>query len=461
MYSIGLDIGTTSVCGILHSIENGEIIKSVTLPNDTFITTANEWEKIQDTKKLLIILQKVLDTLLAENLPVQSIGITGQMHGIVYLDEFGNPLSELKIWQDSRGNLPYKNSKTYAEFMSEKTGYPLATGFGAVTYFYDKVNGLLPPNTATFCTIHDLAVMTLCGNKSPLVHPSDAASFGLYDIKNNCFDKAALEALELDFSLFPKVSKGIEKAGEYKGIPVSVAIGDNQASFIGSVSDMEHSILVNVGTGSQISCLTHTIPTDKSLDCRPLLDGSYILAGSALAGGRAYAVLEKFFKEIAQKVSGMEIKSAYPAMDELMKDLDNLNSPLNVDTTFSGTRANPEKRGSISGISTENFTMAHFCDGVMCGMVNELYSMYQNIKEVSNLELSFMVGSGNGVRFNAPLRRRFEKTFNLNLKMPKLCEEAAFGASLYGLCAAGIFSDIKEAQRLINYFEGDNLNAKN
>ncbi len=453
MYSIGLDIGTTSVCGILHRIENGEIIKSITLPNNTFIPTANEWEKIQDTKKLLGVLQNVLDNLIAENLPVKSIGVTGQMHGIVYLDKFGNPLSELKIWQDSRGNLEYKNGKTYAEYITEKTGYPVATGYGAVTYFYDMANGLLPQNTATFCTIHDLAVMTLCGNTSPLVHPSDAASFGLYDIKNNCFDKAAIETLGLDYSLFPNISKGIEKAGEYKGIPVSVAIGDNQASFIGSVCDMEHSILVNVGTGSQISCLTHTVPEDKTLDCRPLLDGSYILAGSALAGGRAYAVLEKFFKEIAQKVSGLEIKSAYPAMDELMKDLDNLSSPLNIDTTFSGTRANPEKRGSIANISTENFTMAHFCDGVMCGMVNELYDMYKNIKFSSKATHEFMIGSGNGIRFNAPLRQRFERIFSLPLKMPSHKEEAAFGASLYALCAAGVFKDIKDAQKLIKYCE--------
>ena len=48
-------------------------------------------------------------------------------------------LSPLKIWQDGRGDLPYKDSLTYAEYMSKKTGYPLATGYGAVTYFYDAM----------------------------------------------------------------------------------------------------------------------------------------------------------------------------------------------------------------------------------------------------------------------------------------------------------------------------------
>lgn len=455
MYSIGLDIGTTSVCGIIHNVENGEIVKSVTLDNDAFISTANEWEKIQDAKRLLEILQNILDTLLSKNLPVKSIGITGQMHGIVYIDKNGAPLSELKIWQDGRGNIEYKDSKTYAEFITAKTGYAMATGYGTATYFYDNINGLVPKDAVGFCTIHDLAAMTLCKRADALVHPSNAASFGLFDIKNNLFDKKAVELLGLDFSLFPTVSKGIEKLGEYKGIPVAVAIGDNQASFIGSVRDMENSVLVNVGTGSQISCLSHSVPKNKALDCRPLLDGSYIIAGSALAGGRAYAILERLFAEIAEKVTGQKTKSAYPAMDKLMADTSKIDSPLQIDTTFCGTRSNPDKRGSISNISTENFTMAHLCDGVMCGMVDELYEMYKDIQSSSNTMPKLMIGSGNAIRCNPPLMQRFENTFNLSLSVPANKEEAAFGASLYSLCAAGVFDDITKAQKLIKYYKED------
>lgn len=451
MYSIGLDLGTTSVCGILHSIKKGEIIKSCTLANDSFISTENEWEKIQNPNRLLEILHSVVDTLLKETSGVVSIGITGQMHGIVYLDTNGKPVSELKIWQDSRGNLPFKDGKTYAEFMSEQTGYPLATGYGAVTYFYDMQNGLIPEKAAAFCTIHDLAAMILCGKTTPLLHPSDAASLGLYNIKENCFDKSAIEKLGLDYSLFPEVCSDFKLMGNYKNIPVSIAIGDNQASFLGSVSDMEQSLLINVGTGSQISCLTHTLPENNALDCRPLLTDSYILAGSALAGGRAYAILERFLREVAETVSGNDIKSAYPAMDKLMENTDSIASPLIVDTAFSGTRAEPQKRGSIGNIGADNFTMTSLCDGVMCGMVNELYEMFKEIEKSLDAKRLYMVGSGNGIRHNAPLCRRFERIFGMPLKMPRHSEEAAFGASLYGLVSAGIFSDIKEAQKLIMF----------
>ena len=70
-------------------------------------------------------------------------------------------MSPLTIWQDGRGDQVYKDGKTYAACLSELTGYPVATGYGAVTHFYNTVNGLVPSDAVTFCTIHDLAVMAL------------------------------------------------------------------------------------------------------------------------------------------------------------------------------------------------------------------------------------------------------------------------------------------------------------
>ena len=63
MYSVGLDIGTTSVCGILVDVASGEIKKSLTLDNNTFIKTENSFEKIQDAKKLIEIAKKIFEEL--------------------------------------------------------------------------------------------------------------------------------------------------------------------------------------------------------------------------------------------------------------------------------------------------------------------------------------------------------------------------------------------------------------
>lgn len=451
MYSVGLDIGTTSVCGILVNIQNGEIVKSLTLDNCAFIKAENEAFKTQDANKLIDIATSIYEKLTEDAHPT-SIGITGQMHGIVYLNSDGEILSPLTIWQDGRGDLPYKNGLSYAEYMTEITGYPLATGYGAVTYFYDSVNSLVPENAAKFCTIHDLLAMRLSGRKTPLVHSSDAASLGLFDLNKNAFDFNAIKKLGLNESLFPNVCGGFENVGAKGDIPIAVAIGDNQASFLGSVANPKDAILINVGTGSQISLSADTVPNNKNIDCRPLLSGSYILAGSSLCGGRSYALLERLFREIAETVTGNEVKSAYPAMDKIMENFV-FEKTLDVSTLFSGTRLNPEKRGSVSNISTENLTMANLCDGFMWGMAEELYSMYNEIKPYVQNEKTLLIGSGNGIRFNAPLRKRFEKLFGIKMVIPSGKEEAAFGSVLYSLVAAKIKTDFNDAAKLIKYIE--------
>ena len=455
MYRIGLDIGTTSVCGICCDGKTGEIRQTITRPNPGFIAGNHSWERLQDAEALIKEVKEIASELLEGWHEVDSIGVTGQMHGIVYIDASGNPVSPLYTWQDGRGDRPYKDGHTYTEWLSRLTGYPLATGYGAVTHFYNMVNGLVPDTAQTFCTIHDLAAMALSGVTKPVLHPSDAASFGMYDLKTNRFDERAIASTGMDASFFPKVQTGYRILGKTtEEIPVSVAIGDNQASVLGSIRDMENSLLINVGTGSQISCVVPDVPETSNLDCRPLTDGSYILAGSSLCGGRAYAILERFLRETASIVADLKVESAYGAMESAMEDYHPASRHgLKVDTTFGGTREEPEKRGAIYGIDTDNLTMANLCDGVMNGMVEELYEMYQQMKPFLKKEPNRIVGSGNGIRLNRHLAQRFRDIFGLPLFIPVHKEEAAFGAALFGMCAAGLSDSMEEAQRLIRYCE--------
>lgn len=454
---LGLDIGTTTLCGILCDAESGEIRRTVTRPNDAFLPSRCTWEKQQDPHVLIAQVREMADRLCAQGRPA-AVGVTGQMHGMVYLTREGRPAGPLTIWQDGRGDQPYREGETYAGFLSRITGYPLATGYGAVTHFYNTVNGLVPEEAVTFCTIHDLAVMALTGRTQPWLHPSDAASFGLYCLESGGFDAAAIEAAGMDPAFFPPVADGFALAGRTPtGIPVAVAIGDNQASVLGSVSDLENSLLVNVGTGSQISCVVPKAYVHSGLDCRPLTQERWLLAGSSLCGGRAYAILEHFLREAAVLVGGRPVDSAYPAMDRLMADFASPAQPLLVDTAFSGTRQQPERRGRISGIGVDNLTVAHLCDGVMNGMVSELYGMYEDMRPFLAQPPTRLIGSGNGLRFNAPLAERFSAAFGLPLSIPVHREEAAFGAALFAMTAAGLVPTLKEAQTRIHYKEKEEV----
>ena len=371
--------------------------------------------------------------LFARHPDVACIGVTGQMHGIVYLDKNGDPVSPLYTWQDARGDEVYENGKTYAAYLSEKTGYPLATGYGCVTHFYNMKNGLVPENAVVFCTIHDYIAMRLASLTRPLTDATDAASFGLFDVEKGAFDTNAFASAGMDASLLPALAEGVFIGSYENKIPVAVAIGDNQASFLGALGGKREGMLVNVGTGSQFSAYSDTYLSSKTLETRPFPGGGYLLVGASLCGGRAYALLEKFFREAA-KMMGVEIARAYDAMDALAASDEPLVDPITVTPLFSGTRRDPSLRGKIENLSTENFTPRHLVTGMQEGMARELYEMYEAYLASGGAPAA-LYGSGNGLRVNPYLQKCFERLFDATLILSTAKEEAASGAALYAASA--------------------------
>ncbi len=445
MNVIGLDIGTTTICGIAVDAQSGKLLKSVTLDNGSFIE-GRPFEKIQSPEMIIEKVSSLATELFDEFAPVCAVGITGQMHGIVYVDENGAAVSPLYTWQDGSGNQPCEGG-TYASVLSEKTGYNAASGFGAVTCFYHAENGLIPPSAAKLCTIHDYAAMVLTGRKTPLMHSSDAASFSLFDIEKGCFDKAAVEKAGLDFSLFPDVTCDFDSVGEYKGVPVCVAIGDNQASFIGSVRTMEGCALVNMGTGGQISMLTDLKKAPDNMEIRPLCSGKNILVGCSLCGGRAFAVLADFFNNCLQMAGCEKSDNIYKFMDAALEAEGESADPLVVSTKLCGTRSEPEIRGSVTNLGIDNFTPVALMNGFLGGMVSEIIEMI----EPTGCKVTSLVGSGNGLRKNVPLQKRFSQALGAQMQIPLNREEAAFGAVLAALVACKEKSTLEEAQMLISY----------
>lgn len=427
MQLIGIDIGTTSICGISADAETGEVKKSVTMPNRAFIKTEKSYEKIQEPAVIIGTVSEILDKIIDKD--TACIGISGQMHGILYFDCAGAAVSPLYTWQDERSAAEYKNGLSYAESIGCFTGYGLATDF------YNGCNGLIPPAAVGLCTIGDYAAMRLCGLKRPLMHITNAASVGCYDIKSNRFN--------IDKSMLPELSADFVTVGKFKGIPVGIAVGDNQASFIGSVND-DDGLLVNVGTGAQISFLTDSYAQAEPLEIRPFDGRRRLAAGCSLCGGRAFSMVEKLFREIASLAGAEPSVSLYPQIDRLLHD--KTDTELLADCRFCGTRSDPKIRGSLSNISEDDFTAADIALAVCGGMVDELLDMLPGGKKFGDI-----VGSGNGVRKNPALVRMAELKTGKPLKIPLCGEEAAFGAALTGAVGGGIFSDLSAAAKMIKY----------
>ena len=437
MLCIGLDIGTTTISAVAFDSVHG-VVDSISIHNRAYLQNVPSWESSQQPEVIWERALQSVETLLSRHPQTAGIGVTGQMHGIVYLDVNGNPVSPLYTWQDGRGNLSYDKTQTYAAYLSQLTGYPLATGFGMVTQFYNLKHNLVPQNARCFCTIHDYVAMKLAGLTRPVMDASDAASLGLFDLTRGEYDHAALEKAGIDPNLLPDVTKDGFLGQDGLGLPITVAIGDNQASFLGATRGKTDCLLVNVGTGSQVSIYSETQIHCPTLEIRPFPSGGYLLVGAALCGGHAYALLENFFRETIKMVTDTDV-SCYDAMRHLLEVHEPVTDYPSVITTFAGTRNDPSVRGSFTNVTTINMTPLHWMYGVMHGMANELYDMYQSYLQAGGLRKSAMCGSGNGLRREPRLRQIVSETFNYPMLMSENDEDAASGAALFALDALSMF----------------------
>lgn len=430
MKILGLDIGTTTVSAVV--VEDGSVLASLTRANGSFLPVEAPWEKIQNPGFILSVAQAAVAELFEQHPDIARIGVTGQMHGIIYLDKNGTPVSPLYTWQDGRGDLPYNESETYAAHLSSLTGYRLSTGYGLVTHYYNLHNGLVPAEAVCFCTIHDYVAMVFSGCTSPVTEASDAASFGVFNVEKGCFDTAALEKAGIDSSLLPPLASN-PCIGKYQGkVPVYVAIGDNQASFLGSTGGNLSCMLVNVGTGSQFSVYTKKYMACPGLETRPFPGGGYLLVGASLCGGRAYALLENFFRQTVEMACGTASSSCYEGMAALLSQYEKPADIPSITPLFQGTRQDPTLRGSIKGLSTENFTPLHLIWGMMKGMATELHEMFEHYQNAGGADVS-LIGSGNGLRKNQFLQDCFSDLFGQKLVMSQCNEEAATGAAQFAV----------------------------
>lgn len=416
-YYIGLDIGTTTISAVC--LDQGSILSSFTRLNDSSLPGIG----MQDPNRILDLCHSLLRDIQREFGPCRGIGITCQMHGIMYVDENGFCVSPLYTWENDLGNRLWEGVP-FCQWMTRQTGFPLATGYGLVTHAFLSLNNMLPASAVRLCTIGDYVGMRLCNLNRPLIHPSNAASFGLFLLEEAIFSKNALQSLGADASFLPDVSEAECVLGFTEdAVPVSIAIGDNQASYLGAQFKPGDTLL-NFGTGSQISVSCSDSTPIPGLELRPYLNGQYLLSGACLCGGSAYAALKNLFRAVP---GSPDDAALYNWMEQEGRRTLNAPPPV-VDTRFKGTRSEPDRTGSIQELTSDNLTPGSLVNGVLRGMCQELYAFYQQLPEPLR-QTDYVVVSGNGARKNKLLQEHARDVFALPVRLAAVAEEAAAGAA--------------------------------
>lgn len=437
-YAVGIDLGTTTVSLSVIDLKQKSPVAYRTVKNTFSITTDESDLFLQDPEGIYEAVALLLSDLLAEFPTTRVIGLTGQMHGILYTDENGRAVSPLFTWRDRRADRMHPSGVSYCDVLCRITGMHVPAGYGMATHFYNAQNHLIPPNAHSLCTVMDYVAHRLTDRREILMHASNAASIGLFDPLSCAFRDDLFIGFDSTLAL-PAVTSAPTVIGTYRGIPLSVAIGDNQASFLGSVKDVNGSILVNIGTGSQISAVSPFRAVCGDTECRPLIGNDFLFCGAALSGGASYVLAERFFSDYAA-ACGISADSQYSVMNRLAETaLRSGRPPLNVDTRFAGTRSDPTVRGAIREISDSNFTPGQLLLGILDGMCRELYDLFP--AELLQKKHT-LIASGNAVRRIPILRELMETRFSKPVFLSMTKEEAATGAALFASLSAHLLGDV-------------------
>lgn len=438
MLTLGIDIGTTKTAAVLYDSAAPEMCRAVSEAHRAALSTAPGLSEQDAEKMYAAVLRLLAEFPPSELARIEAIGLTGQMHSVVLWSD--SEVSPIVTWQDKRASI-----SGHLEEFRARSGRPLADGFGAVTLAeLARQGGLSRWRYAA--SPADWIATRLTGDPVPATDPTFAASWGVFDAVSGEWDGRAVSELGIPARLLPRVvesgrivGKTVKVPGIPDGVPVAAPMGDNQASVLGSARELDREIFLTLGTGAQLSlavtpdqAVEWTPP--PSVELRPFVEGRQLAVTAPLCGGRAWAWLGEAVNSFLVSLGAEPLpeKHLLDRLDELALESDG--AGLSVSPHFLGERYDTALRGSITGITLENFTLPHIARALAAGMVHNLggsfpAELYRSRKRV--------VGSGNCVRLCRAVQNEIERQFNMPLEIRSVREEAAVGAARVAAHAAG------------------------
>jgi sedoheptulokinase len=439
---LGIDIGTSKVAAVIMSINRG-VVASLSQGHGADLPQSADragWSEQNPEKLLAVAWELVGQFPLDLRRQIRGVGLTGQMHGVVLCDARGGVVSPLVTWRDQR----CADSGGFLAGLESLTGHSLRSGYGCATLAWMIRRHALPQGAAFSATIQDLAVARLAGIERPVTDPTDAASWGLFDLAHSFWDLPATEQVGITGNLLPGLRESATIAGFLRpdmaerlglpvGVPVAVALGDNQASMLATLEDASRDVALTLGTGGQLSlvmsaeeALEAARESGGRCEARPWLDGEMALVAASLCGGSAWAWLEESVERWLRDL-GLDC----PSKDVLYFRINQLGieseHEIQTHPHFLGERHNPDLRGSLEGLDRGNFSLGALARGLARGIMRNLR---ESIPSRVLRTRDRLVGSGNALRRSSLLRLMAEEEFGLPLVLREEREEAALGAAM-------------------------------
>ena len=465
--ALGIDVGTSG-CKILAVDETGKILGSVVEEYPCYAPRAG-WSE-QDPEDwwngAARGLKKVLPLL--DGAEIGAVGFSGQMHGMVALDESLNVIRRAILWNDQRTEKQCAEITEAAgglEALLGVTDNRMLTGYTGGKILWMKENE--PENYARTKYIvnpKDYIRFRLCGVLATDV--SDASGTGLFDVKNRRWAVDLIRRAGLKPEFFPKavestdaVGRVTKQAAAETGIPEGTVVGGGGGDAVISTTGLglirPGRVGVTLGTSGVVAMGLEAFapnPGGKLQVFCGNAPGTFNAMGVTLAAAGSYQWFRDALGDREMERAKAEGGSAFRLLDDEAAATPPCADGLIFQPYLTGERAplnDPNAKGAFLGL-TSRHTKGHFARAVMEGVAFSLRQVYDLMMRAGpGVSPDEIVLAGGGA--NSPVWRKiFADTFNLPVRtVYGSAEGGSFGAALAAGVTAGIWPNLEATVPLI------------
>ena len=454
MITVGIDIGTSAV-KLLAMDETGRVLRTVSREYPLYMYDDGRSE--QDPDDWWNQTADGLKELCAGLGDIAAVSFSGQMHGLVALDENDKVLRRAILWNDQRttAECDYLNNKIGKEVLLENAANIALTGFTAPKILWMKNNEPeLFGKIKKIMLPKDYISYKLSGVFA--TDYSDASGMLLLDVKKQDWSDKMLEVVGVKREQLAKLFHSYEAVGTVTaaasaetGLPTTAKVviggGDQAVGAIGSGIVSEGMCSVSLGTSGVLFVAADNFAVDKSpaaIHAFCHSTGRYHFMGVTLAAaGSNKWWVEEILATTDHPREQQEINKQGVNPVYFLPYLSGERTPIN----------DPMARGAFVGMNMTT-TRADMTQAVMEGVTFSLRDILSRIRDLgAKVDTARMIGGG----AKSPLWCQMTADI-LRLKVEKIQtgEGPAFGAAILAMVGAGAFKNVEEAcGSLINITE--------
>jgi xylulokinase len=469
-YLLGLDIGTSGAKALLCD-DNGYVLETATAeyPLRSPYPLWSEQDPEDWWRGARQAIREIVERASVEAHQITGLGLTGQMHGAVFLDDHDAVIRPALLWNDQRTAAECAEiaDRVGGDRLIAIAGNPALTGFQAPKILWLRNHE--PENYARLAQVllpKDYIRLILTGASA--TDAADAAGTLLLDLRTRDWSEELLRMLEIQRGWLPKVFEGPDVAGTLlpeiaaelglpAGLPVIAGGGDNAAAAVGTGVVRPGLVSSSIGTSGVLFAHADTVALDPQGRLHSFchsVPGKYHLMAVTLSAGGAFRwfrdILDVGFWNLEEadrnpKSNIQNLKFSYGELATAAATVPVGAEGLLFLPYLTGERTphlDPLARGAFVGL-TARHTVAHMARAVMEGVV---YSLRDGLEIMRGLGVPIVEIRATGGGGRSPLWRQMQADiYGAEVATLAAEEGPAYGAALLAGVGAGVFATVEEA----------------